>query len=101
MSIPASKQAKQATRIVEPVALDASGRIVVPANIRKAAGMRPGQRMTISLFGEAPNQLVKIQTIECAIARAQAHVRKVLKGRKVSAVDEFIAERRAEANMEN
>ena len=101
MSIPALKKAKQATRIVEPVALDASGRIVVPASIRKAADMRPGQRMTISLFGEAPNQVVKIQTIECAIDRAQAHVRKVLKGRKVSAVDEFIAERRAESRLED
>ena len=41
------------------------------------------------------------QAIESAIERAQALVRKVRKGKQGSVVDEFIAERRAEALKED
>lgn len=80
--------------------MDGSGRIVIPANIRRAAGVRAGQNLTISVFAESPNQVIEMRTIESAIAEAQAKMRKILKGRKVSAVDDLIAERRAEAMKE-
>lgn len=80
--------------------MDGSGRIVIPANIRKAAGVLAGQNLTISIFAEPPNQVIEMRTIESAIAEAQAKMRKILKGRKVSAVDDLIAERRAEAMKE-
>ena len=41
------------------------------------------------------------QAIESAIERAQALVRKVRKGKQGSVVDEFIAERRADALKED
>ena len=72
---PRDSRQSQVPTTEDRVVLDASGRTVVPANIRKAG-------------------------VESAVKRAQAQVRKALKGRKVSAVDQLIAERRAEARKE-
>lgn len=101
MSIPARKLSQTSAKIVEGAVIDASGRFVLPASIRKAANFRPGQRFTISLFGEIPNQVIEIRSIESAIAQAQAIARRMRKGKTGSVVDEFIAERRAEALRED
>ena len=95
-----SNHSRPARSVVERVTIDAAGRIVVPASIRRAADFRVGQTFTISLFGEAPNQVIEMRTIESAIAQAQARMRQKLKGRKTFAVDDLIASRRAEALKE-
>jgi AbrB family looped-hinge helix DNA binding protein len=77
------------TRITE------GGRIVIPAEYRKALGLQVGDEVMLTLDdGE-----LRIMTIEASIRRAQEIVsRYVPEGR--SLVDEFIAERRAEAARE-
>jgi AbrB family looped-hinge helix DNA binding protein len=77
------------TRITE------GGRIVIPAEYRKALGLQVGDEVMLTLDdGE-----LRILTIEASIRRAQEIVsRYVPEGRSI--VDEFIAERRAEAARE-
>jgi AbrB family looped-hinge helix DNA binding protein len=77
------------TRITE------GGRIVIPAEYRNALGLQVGDEVMLTLDdGE-----LRILTIEASIRRAQEIVsRYVPEGRSI--VDEFIAERRAEAARE-
>ena len=77
------------TRITE------GGRIVIPAEYRKALGLQVGDEVMLTLDdGE-----LRIMTIEAAIRRAQEIVsRYVPEGRSLA--DELIAERRAEAARE-
>jgi AbrB family looped-hinge helix DNA binding protein len=71
------------------------GRIVLPAEFRKAMGVGPGDEVIVVLDGGE----VRILTPRQAIARAQAIVRShVPAGRSLSA--ELIAERRREAKRE-
>lgn len=81
--------------IAERVPIDDAGRIVVPAKIRKVLGIKGGQELTISL----EDDVIKLQTVQVAIERAQAIARRKRKS-SGSVVDEFIAERRAEATKE-
>jgi AbrB family looped-hinge helix DNA binding protein len=75
--------------------LDAGGRVVIPAEFRKALGVAPGDHVLIRfLDGE-----VRIYTLDHAIERIQAWVRSfVPEGIMLS--EELIAERRAEAARE-
>jgi AbrB family looped-hinge helix DNA binding protein len=67
----------------------AGGRIVLPAELRRALGVQVGDRVTLRFEGGE----VRIATARRAIERAQAIVRQyVPEGR--SLVDELIAERR-------
>jgi AbrB family looped-hinge helix DNA binding protein len=79
----------QKTQITE------GGRIVIPAEYRKALGLQVGDEVMLTLDdGE-----LRILAIEASIRRAQEIVsRYVPEGRSI--VDEFIAERRAEAARE-
>ena len=71
------------------------GRIVIPAEYRKALGLKVGDEVILVLEGEEVHLLTPRQ----AIKRAQDMVRRhVPEG--VSLVDELIAERRAEAARE-
>jgi AbrB family looped-hinge helix DNA binding protein len=71
------------------------GRIVIPAEYRKALGMEVGDVVFIRL----EDNEVRIRTPYEAIRRAQEWVRSFIpEGR--SLVDELIAERRAEAARE-
>lgn len=81
--------------IAERVPIDDAGRVVVPARIRKVLGIKGGQELTISL----EDDVIKLQTVQAAIERAQAIARRKRKS-SGSVVDEFIAERRAEAAKE-
>lgn len=76
--------------------LSAEGRVVVPASIRKALGLEPGDSLTFRLEGED----VMMTTRDAAIRKLQKMFRDApgLEGR--SLVDELIAERRAEAARE-
>lgn len=68
------------------------GRLVIPAEYRKALGLKPGDEVLLSLEdGE-----IRVVSTRQAIARAQSLVRRyVPKGRSLS--EELIKERREEA----
>ncbi len=75
--------------------VDRQGRIVIPAEYRRALGLREGDPVTVQLDdGE-----LRILTRAQAIRRAQEILAPYLAG-KPSPVDELIAERRAEAARE-
>ena len=75
--------------------VDRHGRIVIPAEYRRALGLREGDPVMVQLDDGELRVLTRAQ----AIRRAQAIVAKyVPPGR--SLVDELIAERRAEAARE-
>ena len=72
------------------------GRIVIPAECRAAAGLKPGDEVLIEAIGEGE---LRLRTKRQAIKRAQAIVaRRVPKERDL--VAELIAERRKEAERE-
>ena len=75
--------------------LGEGGRLVIPAEYRKALGMETGDDLVLVL-GEND---IRVLTPQEAIRRAQALVRKyVPEGRRLS--DELIADRRREARRE-
>ena len=81
--------------MTETVILGQSGRIVLPASIRKEFGMTPGERLTvISELGE-----IRILSRKMALESIRAEVRKHIKP-GVSLVDELIRDRRAEVRRE-
>jgi AbrB family looped-hinge helix DNA binding protein len=76
--------------------MNQQGRIVIPADCRKAAGLKPGDKLLIESVGEGE---LRLYTREQAIRRAQAMVAPYLpKGRDL--VQEFIDDRRTEAARE-
>ncbi len=78
--------------------VDSQGRVVIPAEIREAAGIELEKSLAFVLEGDGS---VSLMTVRQGVARAQARIREDLNlepGR--SYVDEFIAERRAEAARE-
>jgi AbrB family looped-hinge helix DNA binding protein len=75
--------------------VDSAGRIVLPAEARKALGLRPGSKVVVRF----DNSEIRVTTRDQAIRRIQAMVRKYIPP-GVSLVDELIAERRAEAKRE-
>ena len=76
------------------VRLDAAGRILIPAEFRKALDMRVGEYMALDLDSEQNE--IRVCTMREAGRRIQEAVRPY-KREGVSVVDELIAERRAEA----
>ncbi len=75
--------------------IDSAGRILVPAKLRKALDIEPGDDVNMVLKGD----VLEIRSLDDAINEAQALVRKYVPKKK-SLVDELIAERRAEAGRE-
>jgi AbrB family looped-hinge helix DNA binding protein len=76
--------------------INQQGRIVIPADCRAAAGLKPGDELLIEAIGEGE---LRLRTPEQAIKEAQAIVARYLpKGRDL--VQELIDERRAEATRE-
>lgn len=85
-----------ATPMDHGVRLGPDGRVLIPVAMRTAAGMKPGDRLTIKVV----DGRVVIETQVSAIARVAgmfAHLKKPGE----SVVDEFLAERRAEAARED
>lgn len=75
--------------------IDSAGRIVIPAEMRAAMMVKPGDMVTAEVVeGE-----FRIVSPDVAVKRAQKLARKLLPP-GVSLVDELIAERRAEARRE-
>jgi AbrB family looped-hinge helix DNA binding protein len=76
--------------------INRQGRIVIPAECRAAAGLKPGDELLIEPVGEGE---LRLRTRQQAIKEAQAIVaRYVPKGRDL--VQELIDERRDEAARE-
>jgi antitoxin PrlF len=75
--------------------IDQGGRVVIPAEYRRALGLRAGEEVILQLEdGE-----IRMLSLSEAIRRAQALVRQhVRDGRSLS--DELIAERKAEVARE-
>jgi AbrB family looped-hinge helix DNA binding protein len=80
---------------METTHMSENGRIVLPAAVRRAAGIRPREVLTVRVDEEG----VHLQTRRQAIKHAQAIVRKYTKGRK-GLVEEFLSERREDAGRE-
>jgi AbrB family looped-hinge helix DNA binding protein len=74
------------------------GRVTIPAQVRRAAGIEPGQTLVVYVddgrvvLEERSHLLARIQEAVLAADRAAGHTD--------SAVEELIAERRAEADRE-
>jgi AbrB family looped-hinge helix DNA binding protein len=79
----------------QKVEVGAGGRLVIPASMRAALGIQPGDKVIVQRDG---NEL-RIYTFKEALRRAQAIVRSVIP-EGVSLVDELIADRRREASDE-
>ncbi|MFZ0306049.1 MAG: AbrB/MazE/SpoVT family DNA-binding domain-containing protein [Terracidiphilus sp.] len=71
------------------------GRIVIPAEMREALGIKPGDSVDISV----KDYEVRISTREARLKQAQERIRKLIPP-GVSLADELIAERREEAKRE-
>ncbi|MXY79005.1 MAG: AbrB/MazE/SpoVT family DNA-binding domain-containing protein [Chloroflexi bacterium] len=75
--------------------IDKHGRVVIPADYRRALGLRPGDSLTLELNGGS----LRLVTLAQAIREAQEFVAKYV-DKDRSLVAELIAERRAEAARE-
>ncbi len=75
--------------------LSDSGRVVIPANVRRAIGLHTGDQLLFQITEEG----LLLTTLKQRIENAQRRVRKKIR-RGVSLVDELIAERHAEARKE-
>lgn len=79
----------------ETVVLGESGRIVLPASIRKEFGLEPGERLTVfSQQGEIRivSRKMALESIRAGIIKQRGSLKGIL--------DEFLAERREEAAQE-
>jgi AbrB family looped-hinge helix DNA binding protein len=77
------------------VQIGAQGRVVIPAALRKALNLAPGDRLIARQDGDSL-VLERREAIERRLWDMFSHIPK-----EISLVDELIAERRAEARREN
>ena len=78
------------------VRIGPGGRVVIPAEFRKALGVEIGDGVVIELKGDE----LRLRSRQAAIKRVQAMVRKYIPDESRSLADELIAERREEAARE-
>lgn len=71
------------------------GRVVIPAELRRALGLQPGAEAVMDI---ADGEL-RIRSVSQAIERAQSLVRPYV-GQGVNLADELISERREAARLE-
>ena len=74
----------------------AGGRVVIPAEFRNALGLHEGDEVLISCDGGE----VRLSTITERVRRVQRFIAERIPPGSLSIVDDFIAERRAEAARE-
>jgi AbrB family looped-hinge helix DNA binding protein len=77
-----------------PLRIGPQGRVVIPAELRRELDLEPGQ----TLMAHVESRRLVLERREGILERLRAEVRGTR--RKTSAVDELIAERRAEARRE-
>ena len=78
------------------VKVSESGRLSLPAEIRKAVGLDRGGDVVVELDGND----IRIRTVDEVVAAAQALTRRVLGGKPGTGVDDFLSERRKAAARE-
>ena len=76
--------------------INQQGRIVIPAECRAAAGLKPGDDLLVEAVGKGE---LRLRTREQALREAQAIVARYVPADR-DLVAELIAERRAEAERE-
>jgi AbrB family looped-hinge helix DNA binding protein len=76
--------------------IDKTGRILVPAKLRRELKVQPGDPVVLETRGDE----LCVRPYKQAIREAQAIIRKYIPDRDRSLVDELIAERRKEAERE-
>ncbi|MGA2673240.1 MAG: AbrB/MazE/SpoVT family DNA-binding domain-containing protein [Terracidiphilus sp.] len=81
--------------MTETVVLGESGRIVLPAAIRKELGLKAGDRLTVS----SDQGVIRILSRKMALESIRADIVQQ-RGSLAGLLDEFIAERREEAARE-
>jgi AbrB family looped-hinge helix DNA binding protein len=81
--------------MTETVVLGESGRIVLPAAIRKELGLKAGDRLTVS----SDQGEIRILSRKMALESIRADIVKQ-RGSLAGLLDEFLAERREEAARE-
>lgn len=74
--------------------INMQGRLVIPAEVRAAAGIRPGSDVVLETSGGE----VRIRGVDAAVTRVQEKYKRLARGRNV--VDELLAERREDATRE-
>ena len=74
----------------------AEGRMSLPADIRKRHGLAQGGEVLVEDTGDA----IVLRTLDQVVARAQALSRRLVADRPGASVDDFLAERRDEADTE-
>ncbi|HEV2097955.1 MAG TPA: AbrB/MazE/SpoVT family DNA-binding domain-containing protein [Stellaceae bacterium] len=73
-----------------------TGRLSIPAHIRRAIGLERGGDVVVELDGRD----IRIRTVDEAVARAQMLTRRLLGDNPDATLDAFLAERRREAGRE-
>jgi len=81
--------------MTETVVLGESGRIVLPASIRKEFGMAPGERLTVI----ADDGEIRIFSRKMMLDRVRARILKK-RGTMKGILDEFLDERHEQARRE-
>jgi|GWRWMinimDraft_6_1066014.scaffolds.fasta_scaffold147212_1 AbrB family looped-hinge helix DNA binding protein len=74
----------------------ANGRMVLPADVRKRLGLENGGKLMLN-EGEFGLELTNFRQ---RLKRTQALYKKLSEGKKTTSVDEFLAEKRANAALE-
>jgi AbrB family looped-hinge helix DNA binding protein len=90
---PDEAAAKSTLPMHQTVELGAGGRLVIPAPMRQALGIKVGDRLTVRVEGDE----LRIYTYEAGIRRMQERLRPYLPDK---AVDEFLRWKHEEAAQE-
>jgi bifunctional DNA-binding transcriptional regulator/antitoxin component of YhaV-PrlF toxin-antitoxin module len=73
-----------------------AGRLSLPAEFRKTVGLERGGDVVVELTGKE----IRVRTVDEVVARAQELTRRLLADKAGVSVDDFLAERRREAEQD-
>lgn len=73
--------------------VDDAGRLRLPDEFRRAVGLERGGDVVLELAGNE----IRIRTVDDVVARAQELTRELLGGRSGATVEDFLTERRRDA----
>ena len=76
--------------------VSAAGQLTIPLELRRAIGLADGGDVLLELDGRD----IRIRTVAEVVAQAQALSRQLLGDRAGASVDDFLKERRSEAERE-